>query len=35
MTIKGFITNFGKYVEGELIGKWIEFPIYDDELQEV
>lgn len=35
MTIKGFITNLGKYVEGELIGKWIEFPIYDDELQEV
>lgn len=33
--IKGFITNLGKYNEGELIGEWIEFPIDDDELQEV
>lgn len=35
MIIKGFITNLGKYNEGELIGKWIEFPIADDEFQEV
>ena len=35
MTIKGFITNLGKYNEGELIGKWIEFPISDDDLQDV
>lgn len=33
--IEGFITNLGKYNEGELIGKWIEFPISDDELQNV
>lgn len=33
--IEGFITNLGKYNEGELIGKWIEFPISDDELQAV
>ena len=33
--IKGYITNLGKYNEGELIGKWIEFPISDDELQDV
>ena len=33
--IKGYITNLGKYNEGELIGKWIEFPISDDELQQV
>ena len=33
--IKGFITNLGKYNEGELIGKWIEFPIEEDELNEV
>lgn len=33
--IEGFITNLGKYNEGELIGKWIEFPISDDELQQV
>jgi antirestriction protein len=35
MIIKGFITNLGKYNEGELIGKWIEFPVSDDDLQEV
>ena len=33
--IKGFITNLGKYNEGELIGKWITFPIDEDELNEV
>ena len=32
--IEGFITNLGKYNEGELIGKWIEFPISDEELKE-
>ena len=35
MEIKGFITNLGKYNEGELIGKWITFPISDDDLQAV
>lgn len=33
--LKGFITNLGKYNEGELVGEWIEFPIDDDELEEV
>lgn len=33
--IKGFITNLGKYNEGDLIGKWITFPIDEDELNEV
>jgi hypothetical protein len=33
--IKGFITNLGKYNEGELVGKWITFPIDEDDLQEV
>lgn len=33
--IKGFITNLGKYNEGELIGEWITFPIDEDDLQEV
>ena len=33
--IKGYITNLKKYNEGELIGKWIEFPVDDDELQQV
>lgn len=35
MMVKGFLTNLGKYNEGELIGKWIEFPIKEDELEEV
>ena len=33
--IRGFITNLGKYNEGELNGKWIEFPIDENELQDV
>lgn len=33
--IKGYITNLGKYNEGELVGKWIEFPIDEDDLNEV
>ena len=35
MEIKGYITNLGKYNEGELIGEWITFPIGEDDLQEV
>ena len=35
MEIKGYITNLGKYNEGNLIGKWITFPIDDEDLQEV
>lgn len=31
--ISGYITNLGKYNEGELVGEWINFPISDDELQ--
>lgn len=33
--IKGYITNLGKYVEGELIGEWISFPITKKELKKV
>lgn len=33
--LKGYITNLGKYNEGELIGEWITFPIDEDELNEV
>ncbi len=33
--IKGFITNLGKYNEGELVGEWIDFPISDEDLQAV
>jgi len=35
LTIKGYITNLGKYNEGVLVGKWIKFPIDEDELNEV
>ncbi len=35
MEIKGYITNLGKYNEGALVGKWITFPITEDELNEV
>lgn len=31
MEVKGFITNLGKYNEGELMGKWITFPIDEEE----
>lgn len=29
-----FLTNLGKYNEGELIGDWVELPISDEELKE-
>jgi len=32
--LKGFITNLGKYNEGELVGMWIDFPVWEDELNE-
>jgi antirestriction protein len=35
MEIKGYITNLGKYNEGDLVGKWVTFPIDEDELNEV
>lgn len=30
-----FLTNLGKYNEGELIGEWVDLPISDNELEEV
>ena len=30
-----FITNLGKYNEGELVGKWVKFPTTHEELQKV
>lgn len=33
MKISGFITNLGKYNEGELVGEWIDFPISEEDLQ--
>ena len=35
LELKGYITNLGKYNEGELIGEWVTFPIEEDELEEV
>jgi antirestriction protein len=33
--IKLYIANLGKYNEGQLIGKWVELPITEEELNEV
>ena len=33
-TFSAFITNLGKYNEGELVGKWVEFPIDEDDFEE-
>lgn len=30
-----FITNLGKYNEGELIGEWVTLPATEDEIEEV
>ena len=35
MEIKGFLTNLGKYNEGELVGRWVTFPIDEDEQNEI
>lgn len=32
---EAFITNLGKYNEGELIGEWVKFPTTPEELQNV
>lgn len=32
--MKVYLTNLGKYNEGELVGKWVELPIDEDELEE-
>lgn len=35
MELRAFVTNLGKYNEGELVGKWVDFPIDEDEFEEV
>ena len=30
-----YLTNLGKYNEGELLGEWVELPVSQDELKEV
>lgn len=34
-SIKIYITNLGKYVEGYLVGQWLELPVSKDKLDEV
>ena len=31
--MKAYVTNLGKYNEGELVGKWLELPTTDEEIQ--
>ena len=33
--VAAFITNLGKYNEGELVGEWVKFPTTAEELKEV
>ena len=33
--MKIYITNLGKYVEGYLIGKWVQLPVDEEALQKV
>lgn len=33
--ISAFITNLGKYNEGDLIGQWVSFPTSAEEMQRV
>jgi len=35
MTLKAYITNLNKYNRGELVGRWIDFPITDDEKEKL
>ena len=34
-SISAFITNLGKYNEGELLGEWVDFPIDKDSFQQM
>jgi len=33
--LKIYLTNLGKYNEGELIGEWVNLPVSDDDLEAV
>lgn len=35
LTLKAYITNLGKYNEGDLVGEWVEFPIDEDDFNAV
>ena len=32
---EAYITNLGKYNEGELVGEWVKFPTMSEDLQKV
>ena len=32
---ESFVTNLGKYNEGELVGEWVKFPTTEEEMQKV
>lgn len=32
---EAFVTNLGKYSEGELVGEWVQFPTSEEELKKV
>lgn len=32
---EAFVTNLGKYNEGELVGEWVKFPVTNEEMQAV
>lgn len=33
--LKAYVTNLGKYNEGELVGEWVSFPVTAEEMQQV
>ncbi|MBQ9041440.1 MAG: antirestriction protein ArdA [Eggerthellaceae bacterium] len=33
--VKAWVGNLGKYNEGDLVGEWVEFPIDDDDREDV
>lgn len=35
LELRAYITNLGKYNEGELVGEWVTFPIGEDDEQEL
>ena len=35
MTLRAYITNLGKYNEGELVGQWVDFPCDEDEFEDI
>ena len=35
MELMAYVTNLGKYNEGELLGEWVDFPVSEEELDEV